>query len=382
MENFEYFNPTKIVFGAGELNRLAEFVPKTRILFLYGGGSIKQNGVYDSVKKTLAGYELFELGGVQPNPTYEKAMEAVELIKKENIEFILAVGGGSVLDSAKFISLAVHHQGEPWEILTKREFNGTKAVPFGGVLTLPATGSEMNRFFVLSRGDQKLAFGHPLIYPQFSLLDPTVTVSLDQRQIGNGVVDAFVHTLEQYLTYPANAPLQDRMAEGVLLTLIEEGPKTYQRPKDLTARSNHMWAATMALSGIFGVGVPQDWSTHGIGHELTALYGIDHARTLAIVMPAMMWAMRDEKREKISQYAERVWKLQGSDQELLRGAIRKTTDFFESMGLPTKLAAYGVKEDVIQKVVSRFEARGFEPMGEKNLVNLEKVAEVLRLSLQ
>lgn len=382
MENFEYFNPTKIVFGAGELNRLAEFVPKERILLLYGGGSIKTNGVYDTVKKTLAGLEIFELGGVQPNPTYEKAMEAVELIKKEKIGFILAVGGGSVLDSAKFISLAVHHKGEPWDILTTREFNGTQAVPLGAVLTLPATGSEMNRYFVLSRGDQKLSFGHPLVYPQFSLLDPSVTTTLDQRQVGNGVVDAFVHVMEQYLTYPANAPLQDRMAEGVMLTLIEEGPKTYVRPKDLTARSNHMWAATMALSGMIGVGVPQDWSTHNIGHELTALYGIDHARTLAIVMPAMMWAMRDEKREKINQYAERVWKLQGSDQELLRGSIRKTVDFFESMGLPTKLSAYGIKSEVIPKVIARFEARGFTPIGEKEKVTLEKVSEVLRLALQ
>lgn len=382
MENFEFYNPTKVVFGEGQIRRLAEFIPKARILFLYGGGSIKQNGVYDQVKNALYGYELFELGGVQPNPTYEKAMEAVELIRKEKIDFILAVGGGSVVDSAKFISLAVHSKGDPWTILTNGEQDHKEAMPFGCVLTLPATGSEMNCFFVLSRGDQKLSAGHPLLYPKFSILDPKVTMTLGRRQIGNGVVDAFVHVMEQYLTFPADAAVQDRFAEALLMTLMEEGPKTFSKPQEYAPRANHMWSASMALSGVVGAGVPHDWSTHAIGHELTALHGLDHAQTLAVIFPAMMWVMRAEKREKINQYAERVLKLKGSDEELFQGSFRKTVTFFETMGLPTKLSAYGIKQDVIEKVVKRFEERGVTALGERQAVTMEKIREVLRVALQ
>lgn len=382
MQNFEFHNPTKIIFGEGQISRLAEFVPKSKVLLLYGGGSIMKNGVYQQVKDALGQYEVVELGGVQPNPTFEKAMEAVELIKKENIQFILAVGGGSVVDSAKFISLAVYFDGDPWTILTNRELTFKQAMPFGAVLTLPATGSEMNRFFVLSRGDEKLSAGSPLLFPQFSILDPKVTMSLDKRQIGNGVVDAFVHVMEQYLTYPDNNPLQDRFAESILVTLIEEGPKTLNRPTDYIARANHMWSATMALSGVVGAGSPQDWSTHAIGHELTALYGLDHAQTLAIILPAMMWVMRDEKRLKINQYAERVWKLKGSDHELLQGSIRRTSGFFEAMGLPTKLSSYQIKQDVVEKIVERLSQRGFSLLGEKEQVTLDKIREVLRAALQ
>lgn len=382
MQNFVFHNPTKIVFGENTIPEIATLVPRGKVLVLYGGGSIKNNGVYQQVFESLKDHAVFELGGVQPNPTYEKALEALEIIKKEKIEFILAVGGGSVIDSAKFIALAHGYKGEAWDLMTDATYEHTTALKIGCILTLPATGSEMNSFFVLSRGDQKLSFGHPLLHPQFSILDPKVTLTLDKRQVGNGVVDAFVHVLEQYLTFQADAPLQDRFAESILTTLIEEGIKSYQSPNDLSARSHHMWSATMALSGVCGAGVPHDWSTHAIGHELTALYGIDHARTLAIIFPAMMYVMKDEKKDKINQYAERVWKLKGSDHELFQGAFRKTVSFFESLGLPTKLAAYQIKSDVIEKVVERFAARGFIPMGEKNLVTLDKVREVLRVSLQ
>ncbi len=381
MQNFDFHNPTKILFGEGTISRLPEVLPDGPVLLLYGGGSIKSNGVYEQVISALKDRKVYEVSGVRPNPTYEKAMEAVELIRKEKIGFILAVGGGSVVDSAKFISLAVHYQGEGWDILTKQDINFTKSVPYGAILTLPATGSEMNCFFVLSRGEDKLSAGHPSLYPQFSILDPKVTASLDKRQIGNGVVDAFVHVMEQYLTFPADAPLQDRFAESILLTLIEEGPKSLRNPNDYNSRANYMWGATMALSGLVGSGVPHDWSTHAIGHELTALYGLDHAQTLAIVFPAMMWVMKDEKRAKINQYAERVWKI-GNNQDHFQGAFRKTVDFFETMGLPTKLAAYGIKEDVASKVAARFEKRGFTPMGEKGLVTLDKVKEVLRVAGQ
>lgn len=381
MQNFDYHNPTKILFGEGSIARLPEVLPGGPVLLLYGGGSIKSNGVYEQVMKGLQGRKVFEVSGVRPNPTYEKAMEAVEIIRKEKIGFILAVGGGSVVDSAKFISLAVHYNGEAWDILTKQGLTFTKAVPFGAVLTLPATGSEMNCFFVLSRGEDKLSAGHPLLFPQFSILDPKVTATLDKRQIGNGVVDAFVHVMEQYLTFPSDAPLQDRFAESILLTLIEEGPKSLRNPNDYKSRANYMWGATMALSGLVGSGVPHDWSTHAIGHELTALYGLDHAQTLAIVFPAMMWVMKDEKSAKINQYAERVWKI-SDNQDHFQGAFRKTVAFFETMGLPTKLSAYGIKEDVASKVIARLEKRGFTPMGEKGLVTLDKVRDVLRIAAQ
>lgn len=382
MENFDYYNPTKIVFGKDQIARLSELVSSQKILLLYGGGSIKKNTVYEQVLKALAGKTIFEVSGVQPNPTYEKAMEAVTLIRQEKIDFILAVGGGSVVDSAKFISLAVNYAGDPWEILTKQDLVHKSAVPFGAVLTLPATGSEMNCFFVISRGEDKLSAGDELVYPKFSILDPSVTLTLDTRQVGNGVVDAFVHVMEQYLTYPVNAPLQDRFAESVLKTLMEEGKKTYQKPQDYESRANLMWCAAMALSGVFGKGVPHDWSTHMIGHELTALYGIDHARTLATVFPAMMWSMKDQKQKKIIQYGERVLGLKGSDEEIVRAAIRKTVEFFESVGVATKLSAYQVKQDAIEAVVNRLSSRGFQPMGEKSTVDLNKVREVLRFALQ
>ena len=381
MQNFEFHNPTKIIFGEDTIPRLSDVVPDGPVLLLYGGGSIKANGVYDQVIKALGTRKVFEVAGVRPNPTYEKAMEAVELIRKEKIGFILAVGGGSVVDSAKFISFAVHYSGNPEDILRSRETVVKESVPFGAVLTLPATGSEMNCYFVISKGHEKLNGGNPKLFPQFSILDPKVTFTLDKRQIGNGVVDAFVHVMEQYLTFPSDSPLQDRFAESILLTLIEEGPKSFRNPNDYTSRANYMWCATMALSGVVGSGVPHDWSTHYIGHELTALYGLDHAQTLAIVFPAMMWVMKDEKRAKINQYAERVWKI-NDNQDHFQGAFRKTVDFFETLGLPTKLAAYGIKEDVASKVVARFEKNGFQPMGEKGLVTLDKVRDVLRVAGQ
>jgi NADP-dependent alcohol dehydrogenase len=376
MENFEFYNPTKIVFGKGEIAKLTHLLSAQKVLLLYGTGSIKTNGVYDQVISALKGKKLFEVSGVQANPTYEKAMEAVNLIRKEGIEFILAIGGGSVLDSAKFISLAVPYQGEAWDILTNRELALTTAVPFGSVLTLPATGSEMNCFFVISRGEDKLSAGHPLVYPKFSILDPMTTMSLSDRQVGNGIVDAFVHVMEQYLTFDAKAPLQDRFAEAVLKTLIEEGPKSL-KAKDYESRSNHMWCATMALSSVFGVGVPQDWSTHMIGHELTALYGIDHARTLALVFPSIMWEMRKEKFAKIKQYGERIWNIPVNNDEDVKKVIAVTSKFFVEMGLPVTFKDYNIGPEVVSKVTQRFERRGFEPMGETQSVTLKKMEAVL-----
>lgn len=381
MENFEFYNPVRIVFGKGSIAKLGELIPaEARILMAYGGGSIKRNGVYDQVKKALKGREVIEFGGIEPNPRYETLMQAVELVQGRGVGFILAVGGGSVLDGVKFIAAASKYtHADPWEILSK---GGAveDAVPLGAVLTLPATGSEMNTFAVISREAtrEKLAFGSPLVYPAFSVLDPTTTFSLPPRQIANGVVDAFAHVMEQYMTFPANAPLQDRMAESILATLVEVGPKTLAKPEDYDARATIMWAATMALNGLIAVGVPQDWATHGIGHELTALYGLDHAQTLAVVMPAVWRLKREAKKAKLLQYGERIWGIrEGSEAERVEAAIEKTEAFFRSLGVQTRLAEYGVTSGW-EEIPQRFKQRKTK-LGERGDIGPGEVAKILEM---
>jgi NADP-dependent alcohol dehydrogenase len=382
MQNFEFHNPVRILFGRGRIAGIAGEIPAgARILMTYGGGSIRSNGVYGQVKAALAGRHVEEFGGIEPNPEYETLMRAVEKIRRERLDFVLAVGGGSVLDGSKFIAAAVPFQGDPWDILAK-EAPVAAALPLGCVLTLPATGSEMNTFAVISRGatGDKLAFGTPLVYPRFSVLDPETTFTLPPRQVANGVVDAFAHVLEQYLTYPAAAPLQDRMAEGILLTLIEVGPRALADPPDYDARASLMWCATMALNGLIAAGVPQDWTTHMIGHEITALHGLDHAQTLAVVFPATMAARREGKREKLLQYAERVWGIrEGGQDARIDCAIARTRAFFESLGVPTRLADYGIPAETAQEVAARFERRGWTAAGERGDVGPAKVAEILAL---
>ncbi|MFA7061140.1 MAG: iron-containing alcohol dehydrogenase, partial [Pedobacter sp.] len=281
MHNFMFYNPTRIHFGKGRIKAIAREIPKdANVLIIYGGGSIKLNGVYDEVKQALQGYRQTEFGGIEPNPTYETLMQGVQQARAEGINFLLAVGGGSVIDGAKFMAAAIPCQGDPVEILTSFGNVITQALPFGCVLTLPGSGSEMNSGSVVTRRsvNAKLHFSNPLIFPIFSVLDPATTFSLPAGQTGNGVVDTFVHILEQYLTYPAGGKIQDRFAEGLLLTLIEEGPKALAEPDNYDVRSNLMWCASLGLNGLIGAGVPQDWATHMVGHELTALYGLDHAK--------------------------------------------------------------------------------------------------------
>ncbi|MEA5621046.1 iron-containing alcohol dehydrogenase [Cronbergia sp. UHCC 0137] len=382
MENFSFYNPVKILFGKGQIANIGAEIPvDAKILITYGGGSIKANGVYDQVKSALAGRNVLEFGGIEPNPHLETLMKAVELVRQEGVDFLLAVGGGSVADGTKFIAAAVPFEGDPWDILAKGA-PVSKAVPLGVVLTLPATGSEMNVNSVVTKWEtqEKLYFGSPLVLPRFSVLDPETTFSLPPRQIGNGIVDAFTHVMEQYLTYPVNAPLQDRMAEGILQTLIEEGPKTLANPTDYDARANFMWAATMALNGLIGVGVPQDWATHMIGHELTALHGLDHAQTLAIVLPNTLFVKRDRKWQKLLQYAERVWGIvEGTEEERVKEAITKTRNFFESVGVRTRLSDYGVGLETIPAVIKNLEKHGMTALGENKDVNPETVEQILAL---
>ncbi|MBN1780137.1 iron-containing alcohol dehydrogenase [bacterium] len=344
MHNFTFFNKTRIVFGRNTIASLMDLTqPYHKILMVYGGGSIKRNGIYARVQDALQGKTVLEFGGILPNPEYEFCMRTVEICIQENVDFILSVGGGSVLDAVKFVASAVRYKGEdPWDILEKGA-PVSEALPIGCVLTLPATGSEMNMNAVISRQEkgQKLAFSSSEVLPVFSILDPETTFSLSPHQTGNGVVDAFVHVMEQYLTYPVNSPVQDRFAEGILLTLIEEGPKVMKTPDDYDVRANIMWCSTMALNHLIGSGVVQDWTTHMIGHELTARFGLDHARTLAVVLPAVMRHQMKQKREKLIQYGERVWNLAGNE-DAIDSAILKTRAFFEQMGLPTTLGDYHI----------------------------------------
>ena len=287
MKNFDLYNPTKVLFGKGQMEQLKNEIPAgAKVLMLYGGGSIKKNGIYEEVLAAIKSFEVVEFGGIPANPEYEVLLKALEVIKREKVDFLLAVGGGSVIDGTKFLSAAALFDGDvPWEILTNKKPT-LKGMPFGTVLTLPATGSEMNSGAVITRAEtkEKFGMGGKGLFPIFSVLDPQVVTSIPQRQIANGLADSFTHVLEQYMTYPVGALLQDRIAEGIMLSIIETAPKILADTSDYNAASNFMWNCTMALNGLIQKGVPTDWAVHAMGHELTALYGIDHARTLAILV--------------------------------------------------------------------------------------------------
>lgn len=377
MQNFILHTPTKILFGKDQIAEVAGQIPAdARILITYGGGSVKKNGVLDQVYSALAGRDVREFSGIEPNPTYETLMKAVEVVKAENIDFLLAVGGGSVVDGTKFIAAAARYtaDGDAWHILQTVGSHIADAVPMGCVLTLPATGSESNSGAVITRkssGDKQHFFS-PLVQPRFAVLDPVVTYSLPPRQIANGVVDAFVHTLEQYLTYPVDAKVQDRFAEGLLLTLLEDGPRALAEPENYGVRANVMWSATMALNGLIGAGVPQDWATHMLGHELTAMHNLDHAQTLAIVLPALLHEKKAQKREKLLQYADRVWSLrEGSEDSRIDGAIAATRAFFEQMGVPTRMADYQLDGSSIPALLDKLHQHGMTALGEHQDITLD-----------
>ena len=385
MNNFTYHNPTRIHFGQGQIAKLSEEIPAdAKVLITYGGGSIKKNGVLEQVHAALQGRNYQEFGGIEANPHFETLMQAVEIVQRDGIDYILAVGGGSVIDGSKFIAAAARYAGDPWEILTTYGGKIADAVPLGTVLTLAATGSEMNSGAVITKAatQDKLFFFSPFVQPRFSILDPVTTYSLPARQIANGVVDAYVHTLEQYSTYPVNAKVQDRIAEGLLRTLIEEGPVALANPQNYDARANLMWAATIALNGTLSTGVPTDWATHMIGHELTALYGLDHAQTLAIVQTAVWKHKLASKQAKLAQYAERVFDVrEGSEASKAQAAIEQTERFFAAMGNPPRLSAYGLGEEVIEAVAAKLIAHGHVALGEHADITPEDAKAILRLAL-
>lgn len=385
MNNFEFKNPTKIIFGKGEIAKLSQEVPENaHVLLLYGGGSIKKNGVYNQVISALSQHNVTEFGGIPPNPEYNVLMKALEVIKQEKIDFLLAVGGGSVIDGTKFLSAAVFFDGdEPWDIMTERKPT-EKGMPFGTVLTLPATGSEMNSGFVITRNEtkEKLSAGGAAFYPQFSILDPEVVKTIPQRQIANGIADAFMHVMEQYMTYPTGGLLQDRFAESILQTLIEVAPAIMQDPSDYAAASNFMWSCTMALNGLISKGVPEDWAIHMMGHELTALFGIDHARTLAIIAPSHYQYNFEAKKAKLAQYATRIWSVtNGSDDEKAKVGIQKTEAFLHSLGIKTKLSDYTNNYmEAAEEIANRFTKRGWIGLGENRSLKPEDIKSIVEMS--
>jgi len=385
MNNFEFKNPTKIIFGKDSIEKLENEIPKNaKVLLLYGGGSIKKNGIYDQVKTALSKVDLVEFGGIPANPEYTILMDALKVIKEEKITYLLAVGGGSVIDGTKFLSAAALFEGDtPWDILSKN-IRTEKGMPFGTVLTLPATGSEMNSGAVITRKDtqQKLAMGGAGLFPQFSILDPQVITSIPHRQLANGLTDAFTHVLEQYMTYPMGALLQDRFAESILQTLIEVAPVVLKDPTDYKAASNFMWSCTMALNGLIQKGVPTDWAIHAMGHELTALFGIDHARTLAVLAPSHYKYNFETKKEKLAQYAERVWNInEGSIEDKAYAGIQKTESFFHELGIDTKLSDYTKEyEGTAEEIAKRFTDRGWLGLGEHQSLSPDKVEKIVKMA--
>ncbi|MBQ0786244.1 MAG: iron-containing alcohol dehydrogenase [Oceanihabitans sp.] len=385
MNNFELKNPTKIIFGKDTIKQLETEIPQdAKVLLLYGGGSIKKNGIYNQVKTALAKVDVVEFGGIPANPEYAKLMEALQVIKDEKITYLLAVGGGSVIDGTKFLSAAAVYEGEtPWDILTKN-VRTEVGMPFGTVLTLPATGSEMNSGAVITRAEtkEKLAMGGPGLFPVFSILDPQVIRSIPERQLANGLMDSFTHVLEQYMTYPTGALLQDRFAESILQTIVEVAPKVIKDPTDYQAASNFMWSCTMALNGLIQKGVPSDWAVHAMGHELTALFGIDHARTLAIITPSHYKFNFEAKKEKLAQYGERVWNItEGSTDDKAYAAIERTTAFFHELGIDTKLSDYTKDYDgTAEKIAKRFTDRGWLGLGEHQDLSPDKVEKIVKMA--
>jgi len=375
---YTYFNPTVIEFGEGKIKSITKYIDKNlKVLVVYGGGSIKKNGVFEQVSKALEGYTWFEFGGVEPNPSVETLNKAVTLIKEKNIDFVLAVGGGSVIDGSKYLVASAVYNGDGWDFLEGKTIE--KALPLGTILTIPATGSESNGTAVISKKstNEKRYFGSSLTYPKFAVLDPTIMSSLDDRQLANGLVDAFVHVCEQYLTYPNNSLLHDGYAQTILKGLHKLS-QDWQNRKTITWQENLMLLANQALNGFIGSGVPQDWATHMIGHEITAFYGLDHARSLAVVQPHLLRVMIQDKKQKLTQMGNIVFDLP-ENTELI---IETIEYMYQSIGVSTKLKDYNVDDKVIENITGALKKHGMSEMGEKGNLTLDKVALILENSLR
>ena len=382
MNNFTFQNPTKIIFGKGAIASLATEIPQNkRVLITFGGGSVKSNGVYQQVCNALNNHTFFEFWGIEPNPTVETLRKAIELGKVKNCDFILAVGGGSVIDGSKLIASAINYQGDAWEIVMKRGYSSETILPLASVLTLPATGSEMNAGAVINNSSKREKFAFYSRYPLFSILDPQVTYSLPDYQIANGLADTFVHVTEQYLTTPDQSPLMDRWAEGILQTILDIAPKILKDKTEYDSMATFMLSATMALNGFISMGVSEDWSTHMIGHEITALTGLTHGHTLAIVLPGTMQIMRHRKGDKIAQLGRRVFGITAQERETaIDKTIEATDNFFISIGLPTKLSENGIRTEVAEEIVERIKIRDSR-FGENRDMDYTTVKDILNIRL-
>lgn len=381
MNNFTFCNPTKILFGRGMIARLAREIPADKkIMITFGGGSVRRNGVYEQVIAALEGRDYVEFWGIEPNPKVETLRLAIEQCRKEGVEFLLAVGGGSVLDGTKLIASAVYYEGDAWELTLTGRAKG-RVLPFASVITLPATGSEMNNGAVISNAATAEKYAFYTNYPQFSILDPEVTYSLPPYQVACGIADSFVHVIEQYLTEAGVSPLMDRWGEGIMQTLVEVAPRVRENQRDYDAMATFMLSATMALNGFVAMGVKQDWATHMIGHELTALHGLTHGHTLVIVLPALMDVMREQKGAKIAQLGERVFGIaEGDLDSRIDRTIAATEEFFRSLGLTTRLSEEGIGEETIEEIARRFTERG-TALGEKGNIDGKVAREILLRAL-
>ncbi len=357
MNNFIFQNPTRLIFGKGMIAELAKAIPADKkIMITFGGGSVKKNGVYEQVRKAVQDRDYIEFWGIEPNPAIETLRKAIALGKEHNIGFLLAVGGGSVLDGTKLISAGLKYDGDAWELVKKGVYHDT--VPMGSVLTLPATGSEMNNGAVISCHETREKYPFYSNYPVFSILDPETTFTLPPHQVACGLADTFVHVMEQYMTTPGQSRLMDRWAEGILKTLTEIAPKIRENQHNYDLMADFMLSATMGLNGFIAMGVTQDWSTHMIGHELTALCGLTHGATLAIVFNGTLRTLRHQKKDKILQYGERVWGITEGDEEArIDKTIEKTASFFQSLGLSTRLSEEHIADSVILEIERRFNER-------------------------
>ena len=381
MYNFTFCNPVKLIFGRGTIAQLAKEIPlDKKIMITFGGGSVRRNGVYEQVTKALAAHNCIEFWGIEPNPKIETLRKAIEKCREEKVDFLLAVGGGSVLDGTKLIAAAVNYQGDAWELVLKGH-HFESVLPFAAVMTLPATGSEMNNGAVISSVEKTEKFAFYTNYPQFSILDPETTYSLPPYQIACGIADTFVHVIEQYLTETGVSPLMDRWAEGIMQTLVEVAPKVRADQHNYDNMSTYMLSATMALNGFIAMGVKQDWATHMIGHELTALHGLTHGHTLVIVLPALMDVMREQKGDKILQFGERVFGIREADRNTgIDRTIRATEEFFRSLGLTTRLSEEKIGRETIDEIARRFEQRGTK-LDEKQNITGEVARRILERAL-
>ncbi|EJG1637234.1 iron-containing alcohol dehydrogenase [Vibrio alginolyticus] len=380
--NFSYVNPTKIFFGQKQIAAIKEAIPSDqKVLVVYGGGSIKKNGVYDQVVEALEGHEWLEFSGVEPNPTKETLDKAVAMVKEHGVDFILAVGGGSVIDGSKYVAAASKYDGDGWDIMIGKH-QVTEATPLAAILTLPATGSESNMGAVITKKEtqDKLPFMSPAVQPKFAVLDPDVMKTLPERQLINGIVDAWVHVCEQYLTLPTGAMVQDGYAETLLKTLKTLGEQFTERDDDMW-RANLMWSANQALNGLIGSGVPQDWATHMIGHELTALWGVDHARSLAIVQPSLLRNQMQFKRPKLEQMGRNVFGLEAGE-DLAERTIEAIEAFYHQLDVATKLENYGEsREQAIDAIIDQLNKHGMTVLGENQAITLERSREILELAV-